>query len=113
MGQGTHQQLLKSQRDTYKFIHDQTLRWPTRHYTPKEISAELKLPSTLEKNFANRDYYGTVSHNAKAVYQAYFGWYDGNPANLQSTAARRSRRRLRRSHRRRRQGTGHCPAVIR
>ncbi|MBK6512176.1 MAG: MBL fold metallo-hydrolase [Haliea sp.] len=52
-------------------------------------------------------------HNAKAVYQAYFGWYDGNPGQPQSTAARRSRRRLRRSHRRRRQGTGHCPAVIR
>jgi alkyl sulfatase BDS1-like metallo-beta-lactamase superfamily hydrolase len=73
---------LKSQRDTYKFIHDQTLRLANAGYTPKEISAELKLPSTLEKNFANRDYYGTVSHNAKAVYQAYFGWYDGNPANL-------------------------------
>jgi alkyl sulfatase BDS1-like metallo-beta-lactamase superfamily hydrolase len=23
-----------------------------------------------------------VRHNAKAVYQAYFGWYDANPANL-------------------------------
>lgn len=73
---------LKSQRDSYKYIHDQTLRMVNAGYTPKEIAAELKLPSTLAKNFANRDYYGTVSHNAKAVYQAYFGWYDGNPANL-------------------------------
>ncbi|HWR79743.1 MAG TPA: alkyl sulfatase dimerization domain-containing protein [Pseudomonas sp.] len=73
---------LKSQRDSYKYIHDQTLRMANAGYTPKEIAAELKLPSTLAKNFANRDYYGTVSHNAKAVYQAYFGWYDGNPANL-------------------------------
>lgn len=73
---------LKSQRDSYKYIHDQTLRMANAGYTPKEIAEELKLPSTLAKNFANRDYYGTVSHNAKAVYQAYFGWYDGNPANL-------------------------------
>ena len=29
-----------------------------------------------------RGYYGTVSHNAKAVYQRYLSWYDGNPANL-------------------------------
>ena len=29
-----------------------------------------------------RGYYGTVSHNAKAVYQRYIGWYDGNPDNL-------------------------------
>lgn len=29
-----------------------------------------------------RGYYGTVSHNAKAVYDRYMGWYDGVPANL-------------------------------
>ncbi len=29
-----------------------------------------------------RGYYGTLSHNAKAVYQRYIGWYDANPANL-------------------------------
>ena len=73
---------LKSQRDTYKFIHDQTLRMANSGATPNEIAAELRLPSTLEKNFSNRGYYGTLSHNAKAVYQLYFGWYDGNPANL-------------------------------
>jgi len=73
---------LKSQRDTYKFIHDQTLRMANSGATPREIAEELKLPSTLEKNFSNRGYYGTLSHNSKAVYQAYFGWYDGNPANL-------------------------------
>ncbi len=29
-----------------------------------------------------RGYYGTRSHNSKAVYQKYLGWYDANPANL-------------------------------
>src|SRR6185436_16566483 len=29
-----------------------------------------------------RGYYGTMSHNSKAVYQRYMGWYDGNPASL-------------------------------
>lgn len=36
----------------------------------------------MDKKFYNRGYYGTVSHNSKAQYQMYFGWYDGNPANL-------------------------------
>ena len=36
----------------------------------------------MRVSFSNRGYYGTVRHNAKAVYQRYFGWYDGNPANL-------------------------------
>jgi alkyl sulfatase BDS1-like metallo-beta-lactamase superfamily hydrolase len=73
---------LEAQRDTYRYIHDQTLRLANDGYTPREIAEQLELPSTLRTRFANRGYYGTVRHNAKAVYQAYFGWYDGNPANL-------------------------------
>jgi alkyl sulfatase BDS1-like metallo-beta-lactamase superfamily hydrolase len=73
---------LKKQRDAYRYIHDQTLRMANDGYTPQEIAEELVLPATLRTVFANRDYYGTVRHNAKAVYQAYFGWYDGNPSHL-------------------------------
>jgi len=73
---------LKKQRDTYRYIHDQTLRLANAGHTPNEIAETLELPSSLRSVFANRGYYGTVSHNAKAVYQFYFGWYDGNPAHL-------------------------------
>ncbi len=73
---------LKKQRDTYKYLHDQTLRLASQGLTSKEIAEGLQLPETLRKSFPNRGYYGTTKHNAKAVYQAYFGWYDGNPANL-------------------------------
>jgi alkyl sulfatase BDS1-like metallo-beta-lactamase superfamily hydrolase len=73
---------LKTQRDTYKYIHDQTLRLALDGYTPQEIAEELELPEALGMTFANRGYYGTLRHNSKAVYQHYFGWYDGNPANL-------------------------------
>ncbi len=73
---------LKGQRDTYKFIHDQTLRLANQGATPREIAEQLELPPTLAASFANRGYYGTLRHNAKAVYQFYFGWYDGNPASL-------------------------------
>jgi alkyl sulfatase BDS1-like metallo-beta-lactamase superfamily hydrolase len=66
----------------YKFIHDQTLRMANSGATPREIAENLRLPSSLQSVFSSRGYYGTVSHNAKAVYQGYFGWYDGNPANL-------------------------------
>jgi alkyl sulfatase BDS1-like metallo-beta-lactamase superfamily hydrolase len=73
---------LKQQRDAYKYIHDQTLRMANRGMTPQEIAEQIAMPSTLRGVFSVRDYYGTVRHNAKAVYQAYFGWYDGNPVNL-------------------------------
>jgi len=73
---------LAQQRDTYQYIHDQTLRLANAGLTPREIAEQLELPESLRRGFANRGYYGTVRHDAKAVYQAYFGWYDGNPANL-------------------------------
>jgi alkyl sulfatase BDS1-like metallo-beta-lactamase superfamily hydrolase len=76
------QAFLKGQRDTYRYIHDQTLRLANQGATPREIAERLELPPQLAKSFANRGYYGTLRHNSKAVYQFYFGWYDGNPASL-------------------------------
>jgi len=81
---------LESQRDTYKYIHDQSVRMLNNGLTPNEIAEELELPPTLAKNFSNRGYYGTVKHNAKAIYQGYLGWYDGNPANLDPLPATES-----------------------
>jgi alkyl sulfatase BDS1-like metallo-beta-lactamase superfamily hydrolase len=73
---------LTKQRDLYKYIHDQTLRLANHGLGPVEIAEELKLPPTLAGEWHARDYYGTLNHNAKAVYQRYLGWFDGNPANL-------------------------------
>jgi alkyl sulfatase BDS1-like metallo-beta-lactamase superfamily hydrolase len=81
-GKADVRDFLQKQRDTYKYIHDQTLRLASQGMTPREIAEELRLPESLQQSFPNRGYYGTTRHNAKAVYQAYFGWYDGNPANL-------------------------------
>ncbi|MES3041444.1 MAG: alkyl sulfatase dimerization domain-containing protein [Pseudomonadota bacterium] len=76
------QALLESQRDTFKYIHDQTLHLALQGFTSREIAEQVKLPPSLNKVFSSRGYYGTVAHNTKAVYQFYFGWYDANPANL-------------------------------
>ncbi|CAI4755807.1 AVB_G0047100.mRNA.1.CDS.1 [Saccharomyces cerevisiae] len=81
-GQMRINELLKKQRDMYKFIHDQTLRLLNQGYTSRDIAETLRMPSSLEQEWSTRGYYGTLSHNAKAVYQKYLGWYDANPANL-------------------------------
>ncbi|CAN5820147.1 alkyl sulfatase dimerization domain-containing protein [soil metagenome] len=73
---------LGRQRDTYRFLHDQTLRLANHGLTATEIAEELRLPPELEADSSSRGYYGTVNHNAKAVYQRYLGWFDGNPAHL-------------------------------
>ncbi|MFG2892375.1 alkyl/aryl-sulfatase [Streptomyces sp. NPDC048248] len=74
--------LLTHQRDLYAYLHDQTLRLLNQGLTGAEIAEELRLPPALERVWANRGYYGSVSHNVKAIYQRYLGWFDGNPAHL-------------------------------
>lgn len=69
-------------RDLYRYINDQTLRLANRGLGMLEIAEELRLPPELDKPFAVRGYYGTVSHNVKGVYTYYLGWFDGNAANL-------------------------------
>lgn len=73
---------LSKQRDLYKFVHDQTVRLLNHGLTSTEIAEQLKLPPSLANDWAARGYYGTLSHNAKAVYQFYLGWYNANPADL-------------------------------
>nr|WP_272886990.1 alkyl sulfatase dimerization domain-containing protein [Phenylobacterium aquaticum] len=73
---------LETQSDLYKFIHDQTLRMANHGLTPLEIAERMALPPSLAAEWHTRGYYGTLSHNTKAVYQRYLGWFDGNPANL-------------------------------
>lgn len=73
---------LRLQRDSYKFIHDQTVRLMNNGETPTEIAEELKMPTEVGNEWSTRGYYGTVRHNAKGVYQFYVGWWDGIPAHL-------------------------------
>ena len=73
---------LSNHRDAYKYLNDQTLRLINKGYTMTEIAEMVKLPEKLDQDWALRGYYGSVSHDVKAIYQKYLGWYDSNPANL-------------------------------
>ena len=75
-------ELLTTQRDLYAYLHDQTLRLLNQGLNGAEIAEEIKLPPVLENAWNARGYYGSVSHNVKAIYQRYMGWFDGNPARL-------------------------------
>ncbi|MEU0539068.1 alkyl sulfatase dimerization domain-containing protein [Nocardia sp. NPDC005978] len=76
------QQFLTTQRDLYAYVHDQTLRLMNKGLTGPEIAEAIELPPSLENAWSARGYYGSLSHNVKAVYQRYLGWFDGNPASL-------------------------------
>ncbi|HVN51328.1 MAG TPA: alkyl sulfatase dimerization domain-containing protein, partial [Acidimicrobiales bacterium] len=73
---------LRAQRDAYQFLHDQTLRLANHGHTMLEVAEELDFPPSLGQRWCNRGYYGSVSHNVKAVYNLYLGYFDANPATL-------------------------------
>lgn len=73
---------LKKQRDLYRYLNDQTLRFLNKGYTGIEIAETFSLPEGMDQDWSCRGYYGSISHNVKAVYDRYMGWFDGNPATL-------------------------------
>ncbi len=81
-GQDNIVEFLSLQRDLYAYLHDQTLRQLNQGYTGIEIAESFQMPPALHKAWHAHGYYGSVSHNVKAVYQRYMGWFDGNPARL-------------------------------
>ncbi|MEP1539318.1 MAG: alkyl sulfatase dimerization domain-containing protein [Paracoccaceae bacterium] len=83
-GQSNVRSYMLEQRDIYKYIHDQSLRLANLGHTPNEIAADISEPDRLSDKFHARGCYGTLKFNARAVYQRYFGFFDGNPVNLDS-----------------------------
>ena len=73
---------VSKQRDTYKFMHDQVLRLANHGYTIEEVGDMVKMPVELEQTWASHGYYGSISHNARAIYNFYLGYFDGNPSHL-------------------------------
>ncbi|WP_222610922.1 alkyl/aryl-sulfatase [Undibacterium curvum] len=87
-------EFISKQRDSYQYMHDQTVRLMNAGLTPYEIADQIKLPKTLANFFAARGYYGDLRHNVKAIYQFYLGAYDGNPAHLNPLAPQDSAKRI-------------------
>lgn len=85
---------LKNTAAVYQFIYDQTLHYINMGYTSTEIAEIIKLPDALDKVWYTRQYYGTLIHNSKAVYQKYMGWYDANPVNLNLMTPEKTAKKL-------------------
>jgi alkyl sulfatase BDS1-like metallo-beta-lactamase superfamily hydrolase len=73
---------LANQRDTYRFIHDRALNLANQGLVMDEIGSEPFFPKALATDASSHGYYGSLSHNLRAVYNFYLGFYDANPATL-------------------------------
>ena len=75
-------QHLAHQRDAYRFIHDQAVGLLNQGRKMDDIANATFFPQGLKNDFSTHGYYGTLSHNLRAVYNFYLGYYDANPATL-------------------------------
>ncbi|CAH0991202.1 Putative alkyl/aryl-sulfatase YjcS [Sinobacterium norvegicum] len=75
---------LTLQRDNYGFVHNQAMRLANNGVVIQDIGEALEalVPATIKQSWATNGYHGSYSHNAKAVYNRYLGYFDMNPANL-------------------------------
>jgi len=78
------QDFLRKQRDTYKYVHDQTVRLMNHGYVGAEIAEAIRMPPSLVQDWSTHPFYGQLKHNVKAIYQRYLGYYDANPASLEA-----------------------------
>ncbi|HEY3502010.1 MAG TPA: alkyl sulfatase dimerization domain-containing protein [Actinocatenispora sp.] len=81
-GQENIAAFLESQRDTYKYIHDQSMRLANKGYTPLEAAEVIELPDELGRDWVNRGYHGTLHHDVRAVFAKELGLWDGDPVSL-------------------------------
>ena len=85
--------MIVNQRDMYRFIHDEALRLANEGKKMDDLGNAAFYPKGLQDDLATRGYYGSLSHNLRAVYNYYLGYYDGNPATLYRYAPAETSRR--------------------
>ena len=81
-GNANVRQFVANQRDTYRFLHDRALNLANQGQTMPELANANFFPQGLASDASSHGYYGTLSHNLRAVYNFYLGYYDANPATL-------------------------------
>ena len=75
-------EVLRTQRDAYANLNNQTLHHANQGVTINEIHNVYEVPESLRRNWAARSYHGDVRNNVRGVVNRFLGHFDGNPANL-------------------------------
>jgi alkyl sulfatase BDS1-like metallo-beta-lactamase superfamily hydrolase len=76
------QEVLRTQRDAYANLNNQTLHYVNQGVTINEIHNVYEVPQSLQQSWAARSYHGDVQNNVRGVVNRFIGHFDGNPVNL-------------------------------
>ena len=79
--------ILVSTRDATQYLYDQTIRGMNQGYTADELSRMIQLPEHLDNHPWLTKARNDVSAHVKQIYYGNLGWFEGNPALLNSISS--------------------------
>jgi len=82
VGYDNVQNMLTAYRDAIQFVHDQTIRYMNRGYTPEQLVELVVLPPHLAAHPWLSEDYGSVKHVVRNIYGGYLGWFQADPWTL-------------------------------
>jgi alkyl sulfatase BDS1-like metallo-beta-lactamase superfamily hydrolase len=77
-------ELLTIYRDGIAYVHDQTIRWVNKGYTPDEMIPLIHkyMPERLRQHPYLQEFYGTIDWSVRGIFHSYLGWFSGDPVDL-------------------------------
>ena len=75
-------EVLANFRNALDFVLAETLACMNRGMGIEATVAQVRLPEHYARLPYLQEFYGTVAWSVRSIYTGYFGWFDGNPTNL-------------------------------
>jgi len=80
---------IENYRDAIQYVHDQSIRHMNNGATREELVDLISLPENLQKDPWLQEFYGSVAHVVRGVYNGYLGWFSGDATELATPAFKR------------------------
>ncbi|TCK68989.1 alkyl sulfatase BDS1-like metallo-beta-lactamase superfamily hydrolase [Winogradskyella wandonensis] len=80
---------IQNYRDAIQFTHDQSIYHMNQGATREELVGLVSLPEHLKKDPWLQEFYGSVEHVVRNVYNGYLGWYSGDATELATPSFKR------------------------
>jgi alkyl sulfatase BDS1-like metallo-beta-lactamase superfamily hydrolase len=81
-GNARIREVMRTQRDAYANLNNQTLHYANQGVTINEIHNVYEVPQSLQQQWAARSYHGDVQNNVRGIVNRFLGHWDGNPARI-------------------------------
>lgn len=83
---------IQNYRDAIQYTHDQSIYHMNNGATPEELVELVSLPENLKRDPWLQEFYGSVEHVVRNVYNGYLGWYSGDATELATPSFKRKAR---------------------